>query len=65
MLTKHAQAAGFASLADYSIPYVVRLSSPLGKAAVAGLITMPLDVVLTAHLHRTNQICNHVLLCEL
>ena len=48
--TKHADAASFTALAHYSIPHIVGLGSALGQAAVAGLIAMLLDKMLTAYL---------------
>ena len=56
--TKHTDAAGFAALAHYSVPHIVGLGSTLGQAAVAGLIAMLPDVMLTAYLqthHETLQ----------
>lgn len=49
--TKHAEAPSFAALAHHSVPHIVGLGSPLGKTAVAGLIAVLPDEVLTADLH--------------
>ena len=49
--TKQADSAGFAASSDDSVPYAVAPGSPLGQAAVAGVVLVPLDHPLTAHLH--------------
>lgn len=48
--TKHTDAPSFAALANYSVPHIVGLGSALGKTAVAGLIAVLSDEVLTADL---------------